>query len=452
MFRNSPTISSNHTAEHRYYLFWFLTVLLATLAFYIIAVQIQYKKQGREVLHGADPMYYFVYMRSIVMDHDLNFANEYEYFNIKEPINPDTGHPVNKYSIGFPLLVLPFFLFVHAIILFLNLIGMGLCSTGYSLPYQLSMCLGSIVYGYSGIIISYRLCRKFFPEWISFVSVTTLFLSSNLFYYFMKGPYYSHLLSFFTVSLFISVWLDIQKESRLRKYVILGVVAGLMTLVRQQDITFLSIPILFGLYHKIKGDEMSFHLSLRHIAAFGVGMFSIFLIQMSVWKVIFGSFITYSYGKGGFIYFASPKILEVLFSSRHGLISWNPIILFSLIGLLILLKHHRSIGVLFIIAFLLQLYINSSWYIWWFGYSFGHRGFINCTPIFIVGLASLISSVAKRVSLRYIIIICFLFVVWNMVMILAYLSEILPADGYFNWKEFFLTLSRLPAEIKQKVM
>lgn len=435
--------------EKNYYLFWLIIVTLSCIFFYIMAVGIQYKREKLQIVHGADPMYYFSYVRSIAIDFDLNLKNEYEYFNIKEKINPKTGYPINKYPVGFPLLILPFFYLTHLIILFFNFLGFKIVSDGFSLPYQLSFCYASILYGYLGLIITYHLCKKYFSPFICFLSLSIILLATNILYYFFKGPYYSHLTSFFVSSLFILFWLETFKERNLYKYFLMGVFGSLLAIIRLQDIIFLLLPFISFLYFKIKKIKELIP-SLKHIFAFLVGTMPFFLIQMLAYKIIFGSFLAYSYGEEKFIYAFSPKIFPVLFSSRHGLISWHPLILFCLLGLLIS-NRHRIITLLLFLVFLMQLYIISSWHCWYFGYSFGHRAFISSLPIFAFGLSSFIHSLNKKLSLKYIFLLSLPFIFWNFIMMLAYLTEIIPPDNYFHFKDLILNLKNIPKLIIKKL-
>ncbi len=152
--------------------------------------------------------------------------------------------------------------------------------------------------------------------------------------------------------------------------------------------------------------------------------------QFIVWRILYGQFLVYPYSGEGFNFF-SPKMLETLFSSRHGLISWTPIILLSLIGLYYFTQTHRRVGYLFVICFILQWYINSSWDNWWFGLAYGGRSFINCTFIFVIGLAALITRFySKR---RYIFTLFPILIVWNFLFITQYILNLIPQDDYINW-------------------
>ena len=54
--------------------------------------------------------------------------------------------------------------------------------------------------------------------------------------------------------------------------------------------------------------------------------------QMAVWYVLYGQPFTVPQGPS-FMQWASPHHVAVLFSDNHGLFSWAPLLLLSLVGL-----------------------------------------------------------------------------------------------------------------------
>ena len=72
---------------------------------------------------GEDGIWYYMYTRSLVIDHDINFANEHEYFYSKDPLKKEIGIMrvtkieliSNEYLIGLGSLWMPFFIIAHAI-------------------------------------------------------------------------------------------------------------------------------------------------------------------------------------------------------------------------------------------------------------------------------------------------------------------------------------------------
>ncbi|MBE7415892.1 MAG: hypothetical protein HS130_11995 [Deltaproteobacteria bacterium] len=426
----------------------FALIALASASIFISLVLVVDSRM--EIIRNSDDGHYFSYVRSAVVDRDMDLLNEYERLGITDFRLTPAGLPANKYSIGLPLAVFPFYILTHMGIVALNALGFAFDSSGYSIPYQLSFSLGSIFYGYLGLLVSYRLARRYYPEAVSFLSTAFIFLASNLIYYFIREPFMSHLVSFFAAALFFYMWsVTREGEGGKKDFFIMGLSAGLMVITRQQDAVFLMVPLVDGVIGFIKERRLPWFLAARGLFPFMAARLAPAAPQ-AVSGLIFSSFLVYSYG-GESIYASSPKVVEVLFSSKHGLLSWNPIIIFALIGLIYFIKAERRQGGLLLMAFMLQLYVNASWFMWWFGHSFGHRAFISSLPVFIVGLAALFEKLDGKRLLAWGIGLAAFLSLWNMVMMMAYLSEMIPYADYFSWKELFLNLLELPDAIVRKL-
>jgi hypothetical protein len=136
------------------------------------------------------------------------------------------------------------------------------------------------------------------------------------------------------------------------------------------------------------------------------------LLQMWVWHALYGHWIHFSYEGEGFDW-AHPALLQTLFSSRHGLFFWSPLLVAAVVGVV------RQRWTAFGLAWLLLWYANSAWHTWWFGDAFGARAFLDLAPIYILGLASLNLPIAF-------IVLCG---VYNWVMMALYITHRIPRDS-----------------------
>ena len=122
---------------------------------------------------GSDGLAYYAPLRSLLIDHDLDFTNEFRDFNPKGHVVPDysvktaTGLVSNKYGIGLAIAWLPFVLLAHGLVLLLNLFGVVIRADGYSTPYQIAVGIGSMVYGLIGLRFMYKTCALFFTREIA---------------------------------------------------------------------------------------------------------------------------------------------------------------------------------------------------------------------------------------------------------------------------------------------
>ncbi len=340
---------------------------------------------------GGDAVYYYATLRSIVVDRDLDFKDEFEYFYNQRspftgnrkipfilPINQTTGREPTKYPIGSAVFLIPPYLITHGILTVLQIAGVGVVTDGYSLVYQASAAVASLLYAFLGLLFIYQLGKKIFDPKIAFLGTLFIWLATPLIYYMTMEPLTSQPLSFFCVSAFVYLWYTTRNNRKLYQWIILGAIGGLMTIVRYQDSLLLLIPIIDNLKKILP------NFSKVLVFLFFVGL--IISIQLSVNNYLFGSPLRTGAYDAGFPYLLSPKIPYTLFSFQRGLYVWSPILIFASIGLYWLTKKIKLVGTLLVIFFLLQVYVVSSWIDPTQGDSFGNRILINSNPIFALGL------------------------------------------------------------------
>ena len=347
-----------------------------------------------DLLIGSDGILYYHYVHSLVIDGDLDFTNEYLHFNGPNGVPAPTpaGLPPNRMSIGMGIVWLPFFLAAHALAWLL-----GLPHDGYSYLYQAAVCLGSMLYGFVGILMTYRLCRQYADAVTAVVAVTLIWFGSNVIYYMVAEPSMSHMASLGVVGSFLAWWRLNEERSSARYWIGLGALGGLAALIRPQAILFMALPALQWLAEGVRlwKDRRDGQPLVAHVgrgALMGVTALAVFSIQLWAWRTIYGSVFEsgYSYGDQQSFYWLNPKVFQVLFSLRHGLFTWHPIYLVGAIGLWWVAKQDRAYALLLALGLALQVYIVAAWRAWWQGDAFGGRMFISSAPIFALGLAQVV--------------------------------------------------------------
>ncbi len=345
---------------------------------------------------GGDAVYYYSALRSLALDYDLEFKNEYQYFyqttsaftgNRKlpqiPPENPKTSKLPTTYPIGTAIFLLPSFLVTHILQILLQNLGFSIVPDGYNIVYQAVSALNSLGYAFIGLLLIYHLGKKLFDSKISFLTTLGIWLATPLVYYMTMEPLNSQSLSFFSVSLFIYLWFLIRQSNNPVHWIILGTLGGLMSMVRYQDSLFILIPIFYSIIYK----RILFKILLLLIA-FILTMIPQFLAN----NYLFGSPLSTGYQENGFPYLLTPKILYSLFSLERGLLVWSPILIFALTGLYLFIKKNQILGLLLLVSFLIQLYIISSWADPSQGDSFGNRVLINSNIIFAIGLMQFLKN------------------------------------------------------------
>lgn len=359
---------------------------------------------------GGDAVYYYSTLRSLAVDRDLDFTNEFQYFhnstskftnNRKIPVipskNPKTQKYVVIYPIGAAIFLLPAFTLTHQTALFLQKLGLNIPTDGFAYFYQAQAAFSSLLYATFGLILVYLLGKKFFDPKIALIGTIGIWFATPLVYYMTQEPLNSQPISVFATGLFFYFWYKIRNNSKAFLWIVLGLIGGLMTLVRFQDGLFILIPIIDSL-RKIN----------KTIFLFLITVFLVITPQLAVNNYLYGSFFITGYGGTLLPNLLSPKIFYSLFSLQRGLLIWSPILFFSFIGLYFFTKKNRFLGSLFILSFFIQLYITSSWADPTQGDSFGNRILINSTPIFSLGLMQFLKDAKIRLELLLIIISIFI--------------------------------------------
>lgn len=382
----------------------------------------------------ADGFAYTLPLRSLYFDRDLNFYNENITYENTYNCLPYDWRQVTKtanyyypYSIGPSLLWSPFFLFATSSqkINLLNPLASSLKPQrllsdigGYSQKDLNYYTHASRFYGTLAVIFSFLLIGNFFSneEALAFFAVIITALATPFFYYFIYQPLMAHILAAFACSIFLFLWSrNIGKLNSLR-FIYLGVGLGLVTLVRWQDVIFLIFPLTEIIFFSFKNRFKNWRLSTLLILLFFGFSFSVISVQLIFWKIIFGSFWVIPQSSQ-FFRLPPPFIREFLFSFRHGLFSWSPVIFLSIAGLIlpwqIFSKNKKDPRTLIMIinswvVLLLAIFINGSLVDWHASDSFGARRIVSLFPVFVFSLFSFLVHLGKKLRWIFIFLTIFL--------------------------------------------
>jgi len=417
---------------------YFLLLILIEIVFTIFLLS--------PSIHGTDGVSNFVYLRSLVVDHNIDFTNEYEYFDntkdypfkFKDLGVTQTGKPVNRYGIGSSILWSPFYITVYNIRAILNIFDYKFSLEGYEYPFVLATALGTAFYGSLGLIAIYLLLRLYFTPFLSFIAVLSFWFCSPAIFYMYLHPSMSHIPSFFLISTFYYLLFKRIYQIKPHKYFRLGILFSLAVMTRYQDIIHI-IPFIIAiiiLIIKLKKENNPKLKKVRYsIIAFIIATILTFIPQMIVWKYLNGSFFSgpTPYLDYGTNLFKPVHFFDVMFSSKNGLFFYHPFLLIAVVGLIIYLKKEWVISIIFLLAFLCTLYLISCWAVWFAGASFGHRMFVSSGIMFAFGFAAFYKHIFREN--KFIVIFLFLiFFLWNIGLIVQYSTKMIPHQDYVPFK------------------
>lgn len=375
-------------------------------------------------LYAVDSVEYFSYLHSILFDGDLDFTNEYRYFQQLNPQagiegvldkrDPTTGLPLNVAPVGTALFWSPAYLLAHGGALLARALGAPVEADGLSRPYILAVCYASVLYAFAGLLLSYCLCRRFFSPFASALAVALVWLATPAFFYSHASPPWSHSVSLFAVALFIYTWHATRDRPAPIRFFVLGLLGGLMTLVREQDVVFLLIPAVEALAIWHRGVARPAPTFLGRLALLGTGALLAFAPQLAVYRILGGRFAPNPTVAGKFTWW-SPYFFQVLGDPHYGLLVWCPILIPALAGLFFLGRRDRLLALALGLSFLAQVYLTGAYLTWMGPGSFGPRRFIAGTVIFALGLAAFLSFLQERGWPAWVLAaLGSLFVAWNL--------------------------------------
>lgn len=351
----------------------------------------------------SDAKGYYAYLPAVFIYQDLDYGfiaeMDQKYYAVghdKHIFIEVNGERVNKTFPGIALLYLPFFLIAHFLALLL-----GLEADGYSLIYQYLFDFGQFFYATLGLLFASKFLAQIFPNKFQvFLSVLVIVLGTNFWFYTIYDQSVTHIYNFCLISCMLYLLIRFQEEPKAVFLIQAVVISSILLIVRPTGVlSFVLIPFFF--------QERTFYQKLwqtlkvpKVFIAILIGALAVISIPLLLWKFQSGKWIVYSYGEEGFNFLA-PHVQDFLFSYAKGWWLYSPIILMSIIlGIIVLIKKKDTNRIFPLIAFLsLSVYVFSSWWCWYYGFSFGQRVMVDFYLLFIYLLALSFQNLPKRLWL-----------------------------------------------------
>lgn len=416
------------------------------LAALLVVLQIALLPVPRSDGHllSSDGGYYYMYMRSALLDGDLNLANDVELYNARVP-QESTARLREWYvfSVGPGVLWAPFFLVGHGVARVAQALGTNVVPDGFSFLEEAFVVFASVAYAAFALVLLLRMTTRIIPDGLPSAAVVGMFLVSPAVYYVIFEPTMSHSLELFTVSLFFWALLG-RSLRRSRDYVLLGAAAGLMFLVRWQNAVLVcaALPLAFG---RPPFDRQRH--SLRQVIAVLAGALPVAFVQLLFWKVTLGSFVTVPQGDA-FLTLTESHILEVLFSTKHGLLMWHPALALGLVGLAFL--RFRFLAWSALAAIGLDLFVCGTVSDWWGVDAFGMRRMIGALPLLVLGCAAALAAARTSRWHKALLASLAFFAVWNVAFMVQYRLGLISPREALTFRELVIDKFLLPATLIRK--
>jgi hypothetical protein len=388
----------------------------------------------------SDGIGYYLYLPSAFIHHDLSM----EWTQPLQKANPTYESPLphqpadwyglasfrkgvylDRYPIGLAMLWTPFFIIAHIASLLT-----GNPATGFTIWYQVAIGLAGAFYTSLGCVMIYKLLRRYFSVKVSYFTVLTLLLGTNMLEYATQDSSFTHVYSLFLIATILYLTPQWYKHMTYRTSIVLTVLLALNVLVRPTNILILLVLLLWNVTNLTQLRQriaLLWQQRIKLALMAGIGLIVCFP-QLLYWKYITGKWLFYAYGDAGFTNFFHPQIFNILFSTDRGVFFWAPVLLLSLIGLVLLRRHLKAWSTPLYVFLPVWLWLMASWESWQFGESYGHRAFIDVFPLLGLALATVYSRAKSGTAKNTLLMIAGLCIFANLFLTYQFWILGLPAS------------------------
>jgi hypothetical protein len=336
--------------------------------------------------HGSDPWGYYQFLPALLGTHDIAHL---PWAHVLE-----NGNSLSLFSMGVAVLMLPFFMLAALVAHVL-----AFPVDGYSLPFVFAYFAANAAYGALGCKLLFHALRRRFPPGVALLTPMVLYGTTNLFFYSTKEPGMSHVYSFFLFAWAFYLTVRMLEQPRTDRLIGLFVCAALIVLVRQLNAVALLFPLLYGApFREALKERLSWLRQFPKAAIAGLLLaVAVLTPQLLYWRHITGEVLVFTYGKKGEGFnWTEPHLWDVLFSHQNGWFIYTPIMLLVMGVLLVQAMRNVRDMRLVLIIWVVSWYVYSSWWSWWLGGSFGHRGFIEHYVFLALPLAWILERLVRR--------------------------------------------------------
>ena len=354
----------------------------------------EYKPSGEYSIFRSDQFAYYAFLPATFIYHDLDYKfvddlpeNKPQCF--WPTITPE-GKKVNKTTMGMAILLSPAFLSAHISAYFEKK-----PQTGYSRPYRQAMFISTLIFHLLSLILLRKVLSRYYKDIVVGFTLISVSLGTNLFFYVVHETIMAHAYNFFMFSLFLYWTLRWYDTLRFKYMAGLGILLGLIALVRPTNII---IGLFFLLYDIKNGNSFKNRLVLftkkwsQILPATALALAVIFP-QLYLWKITTGHWIFNSYGEGERFFWSDPMFYEGLFGYGKGWFLYAPMMFLAILGFLAVKKYASEFFLPLAIYVPLNIYIVLSWWSWWYGGGFGLRAFVEAAAPLSLCLAAFIAQI-----------------------------------------------------------
>jgi len=354
---------------------------------------------------AGDGASYVSWVRSLVIDHDLDFANESTEVAARGWQSGVTG--LMRFRLMTPLAWLPGYAVAHLLETIGHSLALRPTPDGYSGLYVTAIVFVSVTASFLGTLICFKLLSRIVSPLSAYWGSVLGYMGTAIWTWTFVHPSYTQAVDFFLVSLTCFSWLVRLGSLSLRDGLIPGVYLGCSILSREQNVLFVLL-FLSELLWQPAVLRTSFKLLVRKAVGLLAGMLIPVTPILVADAMLPSLFVHREYRLSWLGMSPLESASALLFSSVNGLLTTTPITNLSLVGLsLFLLKKNASrkcramcatLTLILVVEFLLGAIMFERSFL---EFNLGQRYFVNVTPLLMLGLALLLDSLRGRPNGMY---------------------------------------------------
>lgn len=387
----------------------------------------------------ADKSGYNVYLPALFIYH---FKTQ----NLPENIEEKAGHGfsidtvqnkiITKYPYGVALLQLPFWAVAHSL---------AEIKDGYSsVSYYSAIDWAASFYLALGLLLVFNTASFYFENksrllWITFL---VLPFATNLFYYATYDGGMSHVYSFFVIAAFLYSYTRYLRNIS-KNFLLTAFLFALAVLIRPVNIIFIWVLLFIDCVNLNDFfQRLKFLLHPKH-GFILLGCLLLLMVPQLGYNYYATSKFTLSlYTDETFLYFPALKLLEVLMAPNNGIFTYTPAFIFVLLGCMSLAKNQRFFAFATLYVFLVYIIFYGSWWSYYLGCAFGHRGLVEFYPLFVFPIMAFYEKQGQnKFSYNVFTAILIFFMLCTTLMAKRY-DCCYYGNGDWDWNYYFQYLTR----------
>lgn len=392
---------------------------------------------------------HYVYMPSLWFDGDLDFSNNWK-MNVQAFTCTETGVARNYWTIGAALLWFPFFLLGRVVSSLYATSGLSMDPDGYGFPELALTGLGTVVYGFLGVLCLVQVLRRVTTEraalWIALVAY---FSSLVPFYAFVQTRMAHGLETALNAFLLLAAFRAHEAPEARNRWLALGVASGFAAIVRLNGpMTLVYVAPLFWRrlfpegFARTWPDGAGWRRLARAAVPWALAFVPIYATQALASWTFFGR----PFGPSGDAAYSTDNVLsaeglgrltdlgawlEIVAGPRFGFAWMMPLAVPALWGLWTMARAGTTLaqaGLAHIGLLLLMIVMFGHW-----GSGYGYRYLAAAIPILATGLAAFH---ARLVGKRLFAIAAAAAVFWQYVQVLQHKTWLSHDDPEHTWNAF----------------